>query len=200
MNFTFLIIMCLLGIHNISANDAIIIDSDMSFEEAIRGTTAPKEIIDSLTLLNVTYYSTDGKLHQGQLVVHKSLAGDIKEIFKLIKEIKFPVAKVIPIVRYNWSDEKSMDDNNTSSFNYRTIAGTTRLSLHSYGKAIDINPFFNPVVYNDGKRTPSNAQRDTSKPGTFTENHPVVQKFLRLGWRWGGHFNQYKDFHHFDKP
>lgn len=200
MNLVFLIVIYLLGIKYIAKDDEIIIDSDMSFDEAVRGTSAPKEIIDSLALLDVTYYSTDGKLHKGQLIVHKTLAREIEEIFELIKRIKFPIAKVIPIVEYGWSDEKSMEENNTSSFNYRTIAGTNRLSLHSYGKAIDINPLFNPVIHNDGKLSPNKARYDISRPGTFTEEHPIVQKFIQLGWRWGGKFNQYKDYHHFDKP
>lgn len=39
-----------------------------------------------------------------------------------------------------------MSDNNTSAFNYRTIAGTDRLSKHGQGLAVDINPRYNPCV------------------------------------------------------
>lgn len=177
----------------------LIIDSDLLFEDAIKGTTAPKEIIDSLVLLNVVYYSFDNKLHRGQLVVHKSVQKDITDVFELIRNERFPVAKSIPIVKYNWSDSASMANNNTSSFNYRKIAGTNRLSLHSYGLAVDINPFNNPVVYKDGRISPKGAKYNPKNAGTFTSACPIVQKFKELGWRWGGEFNSFKDYHHFDK-
>ncbi|MGQ9818451.1 MAG: M15 family metallopeptidase [Candidatus Kapaibacteriales bacterium] len=177
-----------------------IIDSEMTFEEAIMGSKAPKGIIDSLILLDVFYYSFDNQLHKGQLLVNKLVAKDIQEIFEIILESKFPIAKVIPIVKYNWSDSISMEDNNTSAFNYRFVAGTNRLSMHSFGRAIDINPFFNPVVYKDGRTEPRRAVYDTSKLGTFTEDNFIVKEFQKRGWRWGGHFSSYKDFHHFDKP
>ena len=44
-----------------SDNEEIIADSAMSFSEAIEGTMAPEEIIDSLSLVDVLYYSFDGK-------------------------------------------------------------------------------------------------------------------------------------------
>ena len=39
-----------------------------------------------------------------------------------------------------------MLDNNTSCFNYRVVDGTSSLSKHAIGCAIDINPFYNPYV------------------------------------------------------
>ncbi len=178
---------------------SVIVDSDMSFNEAIKGTQAPKDILDSLVLVDLFYYSFDRKLHKGQLLVHKDLKDEVLEVFEMIKVLKFPIGKAIPIVKYNWSDEKSMLDNNTSSFNYRTIAGTNRLSLHARGRAIDINPFFNPVVYPDGRIEPKGAKYDPRRLGTFYATHPVVLEFKHLGWRWGGDFQSYKDYHHFDK-
>jgi peptidoglycan L-alanyl-D-glutamate endopeptidase CwlK len=176
-----------------------VIDSDMTFEEAIKGTKAPKEIIDSLTLIDVFYYSFDNKLHKGQLVINKELASEVTEIFEMMRATKFPIEKVIPISAYNWSDEASMEANNTSSFNYRTIAGTNRLSLHARGRAIDINPRLNPVVYEDGKIVPKNGKYDPKELGTFHPTHPIVLELKKLGWRWGGDFKSYKDYHHFDK-
>ena len=38
-----------------------------------------------------------------------------------------------------------MEDNNTSCFNYRVVDGTTSLSKHALGCAIDINPFITPM-------------------------------------------------------
>lgn len=41
-------------------------------------------------------------------------------------------------------NETQMRDKNSSSFCYRAIAGSTKLSKHARGLAIDINTFYNP--------------------------------------------------------
>jgi peptidoglycan LD-endopeptidase CwlK len=187
-------------LYNLNAKDKeVIVDSDITFEEAIKGTKAPKKVIDSLCLINVKYYSFDNKIHKGQLVVHKAVKDDVIEIFNLILKIKFRVAKVIPIVKYSWSDDASMADNNTSAFCYRFIAGTNRFSNHAFGKAVDINPFNNPVVYPSGRISPKGAKYKPGTPGTFSKDHPIVKAFLEKGWRWGGDFKSMADNHHFDK-
>lgn len=177
-----------------------ICDSDISFTEAITGTDAPPQIIDSLSLADVFYYSFDGRRHQGQIIIYSSLEDDIYAIFELIEKLKFPVGKVIPISAYNWLDDDSMAANNSSGFNFRTIAGTTKLSLHSLGKAVDINPWQNPVIYPDGRTAPAGAVYDPQKAGTFSNNHPLVAEFRKRGWYWGGNFAEPKDYHHFEKP
>lgn len=176
----------------------IIVDSEMTFEQAIEGTKAPKELIDSLCLIDVHYFSTDGQIHKGQLVIHKDVKEEVEKIFKLALQYEFPIKKAIPIVKYGWSDSISMAENNTSAFNYRNIAGTNRLSRHSYGKAVDINPMFNPYIDN-GVITPKGGKWDKTRKGTLTEDCPIVKRFIELGWTWGGNFQSYKDYHHFDK-
>ena len=114
--FTFWIINSDSGYLNKPAiqNDSnIIFDCNYTFEEAIAGIEIPKSIIKQLTLIEVEYYSFDEKLHHGQIIGNQKAAKDIKEIFEFIKSTKFPIAKVIPVVKYNWSDEASMNDNNT---------------------------------------------------------------------------------------
>lgn len=179
---------------------AIIMDSRMSFAEAIAGTKAPEGLIRELCLLDVRYYSFDGKLHQGQLVVHQSVRREVEEIFELIRQERFPVAKVIPIVQYGWSDDSSMADNNTSSFNYRRVAGTRRLSRHASGHAVDINPRQNPVMYRNGRISPAGAVYQPQAAGTLSADSAVVRAFENRGWRWGGLFRTMKDLHHFQKP
>lgn len=181
-------------------NSEFIIDSRMTFAEAISGTTAPQDVIDALSLFDVRYRTFDGLLHQGQLVLHQSLIEDVVYIFKMIEATGFPMAKVIPIVKYDWSDDMSMAGNNSSAFNYRVILGTDRLSRHAFGRAVDINPFQNPVIYDNGLTMPDGAVYDIKNPGTLFETHPIVQAFLDRGWQWGGHFKDFKDYHHFDKP
>jgi hypothetical protein len=178
----------------------IIVDSSMSFSEAIEGINAPLEIIDLLSMIDVCYYSFDGRKHQGQIIVNRELEDDVYDLFNLIEKILFPVGKVVPIVAYQWNDHNSMADNNSSSFNFRVIEGTTKLSMHSLGKALDINPVQNPVVYPNGVVVPAGAKYLPEDRGTFTADNPIVQEFLRRGWHWGGNFEQPKDYHHFEKP
>ena len=179
--------------------EEITIDSAMSFAEAIEGSTAPLEIIDALSMIDVNYYSFDGLRHQGQMVVEARLEDDVYEIFELIEKLKFPVGKVIPIVAYGWEDGDSMADNNSSGFNFRVIEGTNKLSLHAFGRAVDINPVQNPVIYPAGLIAPEGAVYRPKNNGAFTAGHPVVQEFIKRGWHWGGNFEQPKDYHHFEK-
>jgi peptidoglycan LD-endopeptidase CwlK len=188
------------GDYLMSDQEKTIVDSAISFWEAIEGTIAPEEIVDSLSFIDVVYYSFDGKRHQGQMIVNSILEDDVYDIFALIEKLKFPVGHVVPIAEYQWDDHQSMADNNSSGFNFRVIEGTTRLSMHSLGRAVDINPVQNPVIYPDGTIAPEGAAYQPGAAGTFTFDHPVVREFLKRGWHWGGNFEQPKDYHHFEKP
>jgi peptidoglycan LD-endopeptidase CwlK len=178
----------------------IIEDSDLRFTQAINGSDAPLEIIDRLSLIDVLYYSFDGAKHHGQILIDCDLEDDVYEIFVFIEKLKFPIGKVIPIVEYKWNDHESMAANNSSGFNFRVIEGTSKLSMHSLGLAVDINPLQNPVIYPDGRIAPPGSIYETTKAGTFSAGHPIVQEFLKHGWHWGGNFDQPKDYHHFEKP
>jgi len=180
-------------------NGIEVFDSAMTFDEAVAGCPAPQAVVSALCLMEVSYYGFDGRLHGGQLLVHASLEEDLRELFALIRETRFPLYSVIPIVRFGWSDEASMAADNSSAFNYRFIAGTERLSRHAAGLAVDLNPFQNPVIYENGEIHPPGALYRPETPGTLTEGSPVVQAFLRRGWNWGGHFQHLRDYHHFEK-
>ena len=181
----------------------IIIDSQMTFEEAIAGSKAPQNIIDELVLVDIEYYSTDNKLHQGQLLINRSIENDITAIFDSIKVWHFPVVQAVPIVVFDWDDDRSMAANNTSSFCFRVVLGGKKLSNHAKGKAIDINPFFNPMIWKSSGKNPRSipegAQYDTNIPGTLYREHPVVCEFIKRKFAWGGSFSKYYDYHHFQK-
>ncbi len=176
----------------------IMIDADYTFDEALRGSSIPSSVKNNLDLVSVKYYGFDGKLHQGQIIVNKEIAKDIVDIFKVIEKIKFPVEKVVPIVEYNWSDEKSMNDNNTSSFNYRFISGSRILSMHANGLAIDINPKQNPYVKN-GTSIPAGSEYKLKNMGTIEPDSKIVKVFKEKGWTWGGDWKSLKDYQHVQK-
>jgi peptidoglycan LD-endopeptidase CwlK len=184
-----------------------IIDSRMTESEAFDGLDpkCPKEIRERQKVVKLKYYSADGKIHQGQLVIDAALKDDIKKVFALALKERFPIYSIIPISdkRFRkdgrWDDELSMEANNTSAFNYREITGGGRLSNHASGRAIDINPFQNPYIKN-GIVLPHGAKYDPSIAGTFTSDHPIVRAFLQLGWDWGGNWTSPRDYQHFEKP
>ncbi len=184
-----------------------IVDSRMSKRQAFDGLDprCPPEIRQRQRVVKVKYYSFDGKIHQGQIVVDKSLVKDIRAIFKLAREIKFPVYSVIPVsapqFRRNgrWDDDLSMAANNTSAFNYREKTGGGSLSNHAYGRAVDINTVQNPYVKGD-LILPPNGSYQPENAGTLTREHPITRKFIELGWEWGGDWTRLKDYQHFEKP
>ena len=185
-----------------------IIDSQMTEKEAFDGLNpqCPEEIRERQGIVTVNYYSSDNSIHQGQLVIDRDLEKDIEAVFELALQQHVPIHSVIPISdkRFRkdgrWDDDRSMEANNTSAFNYRSITGSSsRLSKHAYGRAIDINPFQNPYI-KGGTILPNGAKYDPNVDGTLTPDQPVVRAFLRLGWEWGGNWTSCKDYQHFEKP
>lgn len=169
----------------------------MTLKEALAGREMPENIRKELVLVSVPYVSFDGEEHEGQLVVHKGVADEVEEIFKKLFEIHFPIQSVVPVVAYGWDDDASMTANNSSAFNYRVIFGTDRLSNHSDGRAIDVNPMQNPYTQRDGVVVPLGARYDLAQPGTITRK--VADIFKSYGWEWGGDWEDRKDWQHFEK-
>ena len=179
-------------------SNKVITDSNCSLDEALSGIDIPSRIRKMLTLVTVYYYSFDGRLHKGQIVINKNLAKEIQDIFKDIETRKFPIEKVIPIYKYDWNDEASMKDDNTSAFNYRIVKGTKTLSKHATGRAIDINPRLNPQIKKN-LILPTGSYYNIQRPGTISDSTFIVKIFLKKGWRWGGHWKHLKDYQHFEK-
>jgi len=182
-----------------------IIDSAMSYEQAIEGLSenCPLNIKNRQLLINVKYYSFDDKIHQGQLVIDRDLADDIEFAFGQALREKFPVFSVIPISHISfrkngWDDNLSMEANNTSCFNYRTITGSQIISLHASGRAIDINPVQNPYI-SGNTILPVNSVYDPDVRGTLTGENIIVITLLSRGWEWGGNWTELKDYQHLEK-
>ena len=104
---------------------------------------------DDLRYMNVLYHNFDGEVETGELICNKKIAQDLAEIFYELYINEYRIEKISLIDEYNGDDTASMEDNNTSCFNYRLVDGSSNLSRHALGLAIDINPFYNPyVVFN----------------------------------------------------
>jgi peptidoglycan LD-endopeptidase CwlK len=170
----------------------------MNLEEALKGLEVPDEIREELVVITVPYISFEGTSNEGQVVAHKKVLEELKEIFSELHALGFPIHRITPISAYGWDDEASMAANNTSAFNYRLIYGTQELSNHARGLAVDINPLINPYTARDLSIHPEGAEYIPARPGTFTAESAAVNAFLSRGWKWGGDW-PVKDWHHFYK-
>jgi hypothetical protein len=115
---------------------------------------------------------------------------------------EFPIRRMELIERYGADDHRSMSADNTSAFNCRYVAGTSRWSMHAYGKAIDLNPVENPYVSGDHVSPPAGepfADRSRDAAGMVHAGDRVIRAFSRkAGWKWGGSWpGSTRDYQHF---
>ncbi len=172
--------------------------STLTFEQAIQGREEAARAAD-VVLLDVRFWSLGARVQQGQIVVACALEGEVREIFEEILLARFPLASVIPVVAFGWSDDDSMAANNSSGFNPRLIVGGTSPSHHSMGRAIDLNPALNPYIKGD-LVLPPGAVYDPLRAGTLMPGSVPVRAFEKRGWEWGGRWTTRPDYHHFQKP
>ncbi|TCO79433.1 M15 family metallopeptidase [Marinisporobacter balticus] len=159
--------------------------------------------LESLAYVKVSYFGFDDKIHQGELIVHKEIAQEVTGIFKELYAAKFPIEKIKLIDEYGANDDLSMADNNTSSFCFREVEGSDgKLSKHSFGIAIDINPVQNPYIRKK-KISPSEGEpyrdRLDIKKGMIVKDDVCYKAFKSRGWIWGGEWKTMKDYQHFQK-
>lgn len=159
----------------------------------------PTELLNRIVSIPVSFAMYPGGFGEGIIEVHRDVADDVEECFRFMLAKRFPLWSVKPVAYFHWSDERSMAANNTSGFNYRFVEGTQRLSKHANGRAIDINPEYNPCVAN-GVICPAHAAYEPSQPGTFTATSPVTLFLKERGWIWGGDWESPIDYQHFEKP
>lgn len=170
------------------------------------GCTVPYE---DLAYVGLLYFDFNGQEQTGELICNQAVAQDMVEIFYELYRNEYQLERVRLIDEYGGDDTASMADNNTSCFNYRVVDGTTRLSKHAYGLAIDINPYYNPyVVFNkngDGSTYISPpgsevyADRSQSFAYKIDETDLCYRLFTEHGFTWGGNWNSTKDYQHFQK-
>ena len=168
-------------------------DSDLA------GSGAPDSVTRNLVSIEVSYRGDDGFRHKGRIVCHKAAARDLADLFDTIQRSAFPLRSVQPVSRFENSDSLSMLADNTSAFNWRSVKGTTRLSSHALGLAIDINPLRNPFAHRTGNR-PAGAVRDPRVAGTLSDTSLVVRFLRHRGWIWGGRWPSGRDWQHFELP
>ena len=160
---------------------------------------------EDLRYLICLHRDAKGKCWIGEMVVNKAIAEDVLDILRQLFDARYPIERMRLIDEYDGDDEKSMRHNNTSAFNYRPVAGSTKLSAHARGMAIDINPRYNPyhkerngrsIVKPAGSKAYLN--REASFPYKLEKGDLCYRLFTAHGFTWGGNWRTVKDYQHFE--
>ena len=156
-----------------------------------------------LRVLHVSHWDFDGDRRRGDLVVHERYARGMVAVMRRLYAQRFAIRRMELIDRYDADDHRSMGADNTSAFNCRFVNGTSRWSMHAYGKAIDINPRENPYVSGSFVSPPEGApyaDRSPKRKGMIYRKGPVVRSMRRIiGWEWGGAWSGARDYQHFSE-
>src|SRR5512143_336902 len=104
--------------------------------------------------------------------IHRKCAESLKRVFDDIAEQ----------VDNDWSQLPPGAVKFSGSYNYRRIRGSSRVSTHAFGAAVDL----------DAEDNPMNSRGDKG-----TMSPIVINAFKREGWFWGGDFKSRKDPMHF---
>ena len=159
-----------------------------------------------LRYLLILHRNLKGRAVVGELIVNKEIAADVLNIMEQLFMESYPIEKVRLIDYYDADDEKSMNANNTSCFNWRRVPDSNSISKHATGMAIDINPLYNPYYKSsNGKETILPAagkpylNRSTDFPYKIVKGDICHRLFISHGFKWGGSWSSLKDYQHFEK-
>ena len=81
--------------------------------------------LSDLRYLKLLYYDFGGRVRRGEMVCNRAIADDLLYIFKELYKAKYPIASIRLIDDFDGDDQRSMEANNTSCFNYRTKTSGT---------------------------------------------------------------------------
>ncbi len=166
----------------------------------------PDYTTDDLRDIRVLYHDFQGQTKVGQILAHRLITQDLKEIFQELYSYGYAFENVNPSFEAP-VDEDSMNLDHTRCLYTYFELGAPYTSAHSYGLAIDINPLYNPQVISDENGIqqvlPSTAwqyaDRTQENPYYIHYNDPIVQIFANHGFSWGGYWEGREDYQHFEK-
>ena len=161
----------------------------------------------SLRYILCLHRDDGGRSIVGEMVVNKAIAKDVLEIFRQLYEAGYPIERMRLIDYWDADDERAMTANNSSSFNFRFISHTNKVSKHGMGMAIDINPLYNPYTKTlaDGKTIVEPAagkpylDRQRKYKYKIERGDLCFRLFSKYGFHWGGDWQSVKDYQHFEK-
>jgi hypothetical protein len=162
--------------------------------------------LSALRYLRLSFRGFDGRPHTGELVVAATVARQVVQVFGELYAARFPIEEMRLPTTADLEAPPSGDGNDTAAYVCRFTRGTTTLSAHAYGLAIDLDPFQNPYRRAaTASAAPlvlpelASAYLDRSwlRPGMVVPGGVVTRAFARVGWTWGGSFTSVQDLMHF---
>lgn len=160
---------------------------------------------EELRYLLCLHKDAQGRSIVGEMVVNRAIAGDVLEILRKLYDAHYPIERMRLIDDYGADDERSMAANNSSAFNYRITTGSTKLSAHARGLAVDINPLYNPCrrtvggkVVVEPRQGRKYLQREAKFPYKIVKGDLCYRLFTARGFVWGGNWRTVKDYQHFE--
>jgi hypothetical protein len=158
---------------------------------------------DDLAYVRLTFWGFDDQRHTGELLLNRSVAGDVVGVFRTLYEKRFPFEELRVTAPAELDAHPTGDGNNTESFVCRPATGSiTTFSQHAYGLAIDLDPFQNPYLKGDlviPELASAYLDRGDVRAGMITPDGVVVRAFEAIGWTWGGTWSSLKDYQHFSQ-
>lgn len=166
--------------------------------------------ISDLRYMKILHYNYAHQIQVGEIVCNKDIAQDLLDVFWDLYRIEYEIQSVILVDEFwtgdpNDTDWASVDANNSSCFNYRTVNHSSNMSNHAWGRAIDINPQMNPyVIYSEGRATYTHdnasdyIDRSTGYSHMISRGDACYNIFIEHGFSWGGSWNN-PDYQHFEK-
>ncbi len=146
-----------------------------------------------LRYLTVNYWGFDGYRHRGELVVRSTAAMKFAIAMTKLYNARVPIRAMFLPDRFGYSgqsgganDYASMRHDNTSAFNCRLVTGDANSrSPHSYGTAIDLNPWENPFRSKDGW-LPNGwwGDKQIGKYAWKRHDHLVARLMREAGFTW----------------
>lgn len=161
-----------------------------------------------LRYLRIPHYpEIHGDVVLGEMICHATIADDLLAIFRVLFDHHYPIARMRLIDDYGGDDNASMLANNSSCFNDRPKSWSrTEKSRHALGLAVDINPFYNPLVrVRDGvvRVSPAESRAFADRTQVFdykiSKSDLCYREFVARGFRWGGSWASSQDYQHFEK-
>lgn len=168
--------------------------------------------LEDLRYLKLIHYNFNHQVQVGEMIVNAGIQDVVISIFKELFQNEYEVQSIYLVDNYwveggdgNDADTASIDQNNTSCFCYRPATGSSNISNHGYGRAIDINPQQNPYVYSGNYSHPNAApyiDRNCGDPHVIVGNDSDIcySIFTKYGFSWGGNWTDPIDYQHFELP
>lgn len=131
-----------------------------------------------LVTIQVPITTKKGKKTTTSLTIHKDVAQDVKNVLQKAQDAGFKVYEV-------------------GGFSWRNISGTSKMSQHSLGLAVEINVEENYCVFADGTIDAGSFWDPNKSEYSIPRNGVLYNAFKGIGWGWGGDWSSKKDYMHF---